>query len=162
MADVTGGTPPTGSSPFRPPEDFQAAYDHFGGPEMFSVRDAAALPSSGNWPGRTLVARDKGIIYVNPAGDATWVVGAVRPIGSSPVTFEQQGRSTVTTDADGYFTVTFPTAFPTACDRVIPVSASPGTYYGGFAIDSRSTTSFRARVALASATFLVDWRAVGR
>lgn len=162
MADLTGGTPPTGASPFRPPEDYKAVYDHFGGPGMFSVANAAALPASGNWPGRTLVARNTGMIWVNPSGNTEWVLGAVRPIGSTPPTIIQQGRAAVTTTADGMFDVTFPTPFPGNCDRVLATSASPGTYYGGVAIVGSIATKFTARIGLNGAPLEIDWIAVGR
>lgn len=64
MADVTGGTPPTGASPFRVPEDIAAAYQHFGDESMFSVATTAGLPASGNWPGRMLMTRDTGAVWV--------------------------------------------------------------------------------------------------
>ena len=92
MADVTGGTPPTGASPFRPPEDYKAVYDHFGDQGMFSVATASSLPASGNWPGRILTAADTGVVYV-------WRGSAwVRPFAS--------GVSTLTSDSNGYLTIT--------------------------------------------------------
>lgn len=82
MADVTGGTPPTGGSEFKPHEHIAQAYQHFGDASMFSVANAAALPSSGNWPGRTLQTSDTGIIWLNVAGDSAWV-----PIGGAEQSF---------------------------------------------------------------------------
>lgn len=64
MADVTGGTPPTGASEFNPPQHLKDVYDHFGDPRMFSVASASALPASGNWNGRILVARDTDNVYM--------------------------------------------------------------------------------------------------
>lgn len=162
MADVTGGTPPTGSSPFRPPDDFKDLYDHFGDGDMFSVATASALPGSGNWPGRVLVARDTGVLYLNPAGNATWVVGAVRSVGSPAPTIMMTGRTSITTDASGAFEVTFPTAFPTACDAVLPVSASTAFYTGGVAVGTRTATNFTGRIGLNSGSILIDWVAYGR
>ena len=63
MVDVTGGTPPIGSSPFRVPEDIKAVYDHFGDPAMFEVANAAVLPMEGNWVGRRLSVADTGVVY---------------------------------------------------------------------------------------------------
>lgn len=63
MADVTGGTPPTGSSEFDVPGDLADVYDHFGDTSKFAVADAASLPASGNWPGRMLMTSDTGFVY---------------------------------------------------------------------------------------------------
>lgn len=63
MADVTGGTPPTGGDEFKPHEDIAEAYTHFGDGSMFSRANAAALPSSGNWPGRLLMTEDDGAVW---------------------------------------------------------------------------------------------------
>lgn len=84
MVDVTGGTPPTGASPFRVPEDFKAVYDHFGDVSMFSVASAANLPTTGNWAGRILLARDTGAVYVWSSG---WsVLSRVKsPVGTSVI-----------------------------------------------------------------------------
>ena len=54
MADVTGGTPPTGISLFDVPADIKKVYEHFGDPDMFSRATVGDLPASGNWKGRTL------------------------------------------------------------------------------------------------------------
>lgn len=63
MTDVTGGTPPTGGSEFKPHEHIAETYQHFGDAAMFAVANAAALPSSGNWVGRHLMASDTGFVY---------------------------------------------------------------------------------------------------
>ena len=164
MADVTGGKPPTGLSPFRPPEDFQAVYEHFGSPDMFSVASASALPTTGNWPGRTLVARDKGVLYVNPAGDATWRVAAVRPWGTTPSTLIYSGRTQIGTDPNGLFDLVFPTAFPTACDRVVANvgEIGSGAYAGPIQWSGLIASKASGRLAVASTYVWLDWIAVGR
>lgn len=92
-----------------------------------------------------------------------WVVASLQPLNATftPTRF-QHGRTNVTTDATGYFTVTFPVSFPNACDRVIPVSADPTAYFGGFAVNGMTHLAFSARVNLFSASFNVDWVAYGR
>lgn len=75
MADVTGGVPPTNASPFAVPADMADIYDHFGDQTMYSVANAAALPASGNWKGRTLMAEDTGAVYRCTALPATWSKG---------------------------------------------------------------------------------------
>lgn len=86
MADVTGGTPPVGSTEFDVPTHLKEMYDHFGGAGMFAVANPSLLPSSGNWAGRMLLAQSTGIVYVwYPTG---WrIVGGDTPSG---------GRSRVT------------------------------------------------------------------
>lgn len=76
MTDVTGGTPPTGGSEFKPHEHIAEAYAHFGDAGMFAVANAAALPSSGNWPGRQLMTEDTGIVYQWDGAD--WVYWGAR------------------------------------------------------------------------------------
>lgn len=60
MVDVTGAPVPLGSSPFDVPGDLKDLADHFGGPGMFAVANAAALPTTGNWTGRTLWVQSLG------------------------------------------------------------------------------------------------------
>lgn len=72
MADVTGGDPPIGSSEFNPPLHFDEVYQHFGAPDMFAVANAAALPASGNWPGRTLMTDDTKTLYMWTG--SAWIV----------------------------------------------------------------------------------------
>lgn len=64
MADVTDAPVPTGASEFDVPGDLGALADHFGGLDMYSRANAAALPSTDNWEGRQLLARDTRIVYV--------------------------------------------------------------------------------------------------
>ncbi|WP_298742278.1 hypothetical protein [uncultured Microbacterium sp.] len=81
MADVTGGTPPTGASEFNPPADIKEVYDHFGDlGRFYSVANVAALPSTGNWVGRRLTVADTGYEYrwvsggwTITAGDSGWI-----------------------------------------------------------------------------------------
>lgn len=92
-----------------------------------------------------------------------FVVATVRPLNATfPPTLIQHGRTTITTDASGYFSVAFPTPFPNACDRVIATSASPGAYFGGIAINGIVDDEFSGRLDLNSATFAIDWIALGR
>lgn len=94
---------------------------------------------------------------------AAWVPAELRPLNAAfAPTRMQHGRANVTTDAGGYFTVTFPVAFPNACDRVIPVSADAIAYFGGFAVNGMTHLAFSARVDLYSSSFNVDWVAFGR
>ena len=72
MVDVTGAPVPTGGSPFDVPGDLAALAGHFGDDEFFSVATASSLPSSGNWPGRLLMARDTGVLYRCVALPGTW------------------------------------------------------------------------------------------
>ncbi|QOC24845.1 hypothetical protein IC744_06685 [Microbacterium hominis] len=164
MADVTGGTPPTGASPFRPPEDIAAVYDHFGDGSLFAVANAAALPASGNWPGRTLMVQDLNVLYMWTGSQ--WIVAGLRPRSLTPSpTFFQMGRTTVTSDANGLFEVTFTTPFPNNCDFAMAQSGSPTDFYGGVAISGTIATKFSGRLQLpdgASKTIAIVWIAIGR
>lgn len=72
MADVTGTPVPTGASPFRVPEDLEAIASHFGDASMFAVASVSALPASGNWLGRSLLAVAEKAVYVCTALPGTW------------------------------------------------------------------------------------------
>lgn len=82
MSDVTGGPEFDGNSGTEIWELLTSIMGHFGGASMFAVANAAALPSSGNWPGRKLQTSDTGIIWLNVAGDSAWV-----PIGGAEQSF---------------------------------------------------------------------------
>ena len=122
MVDVTGGTPPTGASPFRVPEDIKEVYDHFGAPGMFSVATVANLPASGNWEGRILLARDTGVEYRWTSGGWKYTAGGDRLTAFRSNTalavkdaILMTGVASGTTSSGGVLTHTFPVAFPTAC-----------------------------------------------
>ncbi|UOE45465.1 hypothetical protein [Agromyces larvae] len=74
MADVTGAPVPLGTDEFDIPGDLGALADHFGGQDMFSVANAAALPSSDSWPGRILMTRDTNTLYVRNGADSGWLL----------------------------------------------------------------------------------------
>lgn len=126
MADVTGGTPPTGASPFRVPEDIDAVYQHFGDESMFSVATAADLPASGNWEGRTLLARDTGVEYRWTGGGWKYTAGGdvVTAWRTNTVAAVKDlrlftGLASGTTTSGGVLGHTFPSPFPTACVGVM-------------------------------------------
>lgn len=84
MADVTNAPVPTGGSPFDVPSDLAELAGHFGDLDYFSRATASALPSSGNWQGRILMARDTGILYRCISLPGTWraitdVAGTISP-----------------------------------------------------------------------------------
>lgn len=185
MADVTGGTPPTGASPFRPPEDYKAVYDHFGAPGMFSVATASALPASGNWAGRTLTVADKGVVYVwngswkpllsaahqaagSAPGAGVTVPGSAVSLGGLIVkTGVLRAFTTVSFGNEYMPAVVFTEAFPTA---ILSVSTTPFNIAGGpqapdrpFALDSLLASGFRAMVPASgtSTDRAFTWLAVG-
>ena len=105
MADVTGIPVPTGASPFDVPGDLRAFADHVGGLSMFSVATASSLPSSGNWEGRLLMARDSGVLYRCTSLPATWrsvtdVSGTISPAAG----FTLQSASFLKKDSAGFVT----------------------------------------------------------
>lgn len=138
MVDVTGGTPPTGASPFRVPEDIKAVYDHFGAPEMFSVATVANLPASGNWEGRILLARDTGVQYRWTGGGWKYTAGGDRLTAFRSNTalavkdaILMTGVAVGTTDAGGLLGNAFPTPFPTACVGVQLMPDHQSGFAGG-------------------------------
>lgn len=134
MADVTDGTPPTGGSPFRPPEDFKAVYDHFGAPEFYSVATVADLPSTKNWAGRQLQTRDTGAVYVwnggwKPVGPSAAtsgvIVGAAPPAGQ-PLITKTVRTGLVAANSSGDASIVYPGApFP---NGVVAVSLTRINY----------------------------------
>ena len=139
MTDVTGGTPPTGGSEFEPHEDIAAVYAHFGAESMFSVANAAALPSSGNWLGRTLMTQDTGDVYRCVASPSTWRayrVSALSPYNSTTVGFTgvplmKSGKATGTTNSGGVLSHSFPAAFAAACVGVLIMPHQNSGYAAG-------------------------------
>ncbi|QYF98902.1 hypothetical protein [Microbacterium sp. PAMC21962] len=164
MADVTGGTPPTGASPFRPAEDIAEVYAHIGSQEMFSRPNVASLPASGNWPGRTLMVQDLNVLYMYTGSQ--WIPAGLRPRSLTPApTFFQMGRTSITSDVNGLFEVTFTTPFPNNCDFAMAQSGSPTDFYGGVAISGTIASKFSGRLQLpdgASKTIDIVWIAIGR
>ena len=185
MADVTGGTPPTGSSPFDVPGDLAEVYDHFGDASMFSVANAVSLPSAGNWPGRTLQAADTGVLYKwngswRPVATVAHQVAGAAP-GSDvivPVSAVTVGGLIVKTGVHRDFTsvsfgneymspVTFASPFPTAILHVsltpFQISAGPQAPDRPFAVDVMSPTQFRVMIPSSgtSADRAYTWMAVG-
>ncbi len=185
MADVTGGTPPTGASPFRPPEDYKAAYDHFGAPEMFSRPTVADLPSSGNWAGRTLTVADKGVVHVwngswkpliseahqasgSAPGAGVVVPGGAVSLGGLIVKTGLLRSFTSVSFGNEYMpSVVFDSPFPTA---VLAVTVTPFNIAGGpqaparpFALDSMTASEFRAMLPSSgtSTDRAITWMAVG-
>lgn len=67
MAGITGYTPTPAA--FDPQVHMDAIYAHFDSKISPSVATAAALPSTGNWPGRTFLVVADGTIR-------TWIAGA--------------------------------------------------------------------------------------
>lgn len=63
MSDVTGGPEFDGDDSSYFWEHLTAIMAHFGDGSMFSRANAAALPSSGNWPGRLLMTEDDGAVW---------------------------------------------------------------------------------------------------
>lgn len=164
MADVTGGTPPTGASPFDPVADIAEVYEHYGSQDMFSRPTAADLPASGNWPGRTLMVQDLNVLYMWTGSQ--WIVAGLRPRSITPApTFFQMGKTNVTTNADGYFDVVFTTPFPGNCDFAMGQSASPTVYYGGIAYSGSIATKWSGRLQTPPSTPMtldITWIAIGR
>jgi hypothetical protein len=70
------------------------------------------------------------------------------------------GSKSATTDGGGNITVTFPTAFPTACDYVFAVSKGLGAQ-PVFRIGSRSASQFVAFFNAATQAEDFDWIAIG-
>ncbi|ANJ26828.1 hypothetical protein [Agromyces aureus] len=70
MAGITGwtNTPDT----FDPAPQIDAVYGHIDAKLATPVANAAALPASGNWIGRQLMASDTGIVWVCTALPGTW------------------------------------------------------------------------------------------
>lgn len=64
MTGRTGYTAPTNDSPFTPPADITAVYEHFDPLVGSSVEAVTDLPSSGNWSGRTVFVSANGSIQV--------------------------------------------------------------------------------------------------
>ncbi len=173
MADMTGGTPPIGTSPFRPPEDFKAVYDHFGDAEMFAVDSVARLPSSDNWDGRQITTRDTGVTYVWLTGDGWIPVGAQQRLGGALVgtappanarIVRQAGSTvaTVNTAGDG-MNVAFPIPFPHGISSVIAVSgdASLAGFVRGMVNITRTSAGVKWEGITASGARRANWIAEG-
>jgi hypothetical protein len=74
MADVTGATKPTNATSVDVAGDIADVYDHFGDQNKYSRANAAALPASGNWLGRQLMAEDTKWRYQCTVLPGTWAV----------------------------------------------------------------------------------------
>lgn len=83
MTGNTGYTAPTNGSPFQPPADMAAIYKWWDDRVGVSVATASALPTSGNWVGRTIFVADEGNFRVCTALPGTW-----SPVSPATVRFK--------------------------------------------------------------------------
>lgn len=129
MADVTDAPVPIGSDEFDIPGDFKKLADHFGDDDMFSRPNPAALPSSGNWPGRMLMTEDTGVVYqwkgsawVPIAGGPTGAITGGSNVDWSGVDLAREGRRVFT---DGRVTKTTGTFGTTEAIGTVPAGFRP-------------------------------------
>ena len=182
MAGRTSYTPTPAA--YDPQVHMDAIYAHFDALTGETRANAAALPVSGNWVGRTIMAEDTKVVWICTALPGTWK--PIAPLTNlqldtsnslvQTVTQVGQGRILGTGAAFVSEAITFPVAF-TSTPTVVVTSQGQGT--GGFSsaglpigalyavASNKSLTGFTAGIMAPTGTvpsgtnWYYDWIAVG-
>ncbi|MEO2134597.1 hypothetical protein [Microbacterium sp.] len=124
MADVTGIPVPAATDEFDVPGDLKALADYIGDVSMFEVATASALPMTGNWVGRRLLAADTGVLYrwngsgwkalfdVVKSVPAKVLVGSPPPVGTPLIRQSGILQTVSPTNSNGDGSIDYPTPFP--------------------------------------------------
>lgn len=163
MAGRTGYTPITNADPMLGPEQITEVYEHFDPLIGESRASAGALPTSGNWLGRIIMAEDTGALYVCTALPGTWKRYTAARMASGTVAVPGSGGgSSAPVFYSDSLTVTFPVGLFSAIPHVSFTYEGPGVGWADKGSTATSTTGTTARAHRigAAPSGSVSWLAV--